>query len=583
MYIQEIQYLCLFKKSKTMQIPLDQFEQVIDEKILQRGLTYFKKGHVQELEEISPNTYEAIVEGTEDYTVRLTVENNVVTDYNCDCPYDLGPVCKHVAAVIFSLQEEELGLTKKAAKSKKSAGSGTKKSKSVATQIDELMDKASVDELKELIRTEAKKNAMFRNHVLSHLEHYNENISKDLYQKQLKAMIRSATDRYGLIDWNKARALGRAVYELLDSAKKQIDHGSFEKAAMVCFAVMEEMLEALNGADDSNGDIGGCIDEATNLLDEMAARCESKTVRKQIFDFCADEFEKGRFAGWDWHEGLLSSAANLAETDADFDRVLALAEKKQQSDWANERIQMIKYGLLVKKKGQDIADKFLEQNMDNSRFREMAIERALEQKNYAKAVKLAQDGVKTDMKDKPGLAKEWYDWLLKIAQAQKDTPKILEYASYLLIDNFRNEQDYYQILKEYVKPEEWDAFVNAIVHEIKAKRRWYDTGLVATIYIREEKWDKLWEMVKENPTLSTIEQYESYLSKHYAGEMVDLYASLILDYLERNMGRDHYQTACRYIRRMIKLGGKAKADHLIAQLRTLYAKRPTLMQELDRV
>ena len=92
-----------------MQIPLDQFEQVIDEKILQRGLTYFKKGLVHELEEVSPNTYEAIVEGTEDYTVRLTVENNVVTDYNCDCPYDLGPVCKHVAAVIFSLQEEELG------------------------------------------------------------------------------------------------------------------------------------------------------------------------------------------------------------------------------------------------------------------------------------------------------------------------------------------------------------------------------------------------------------------------------------------------------------------------------------------
>ena len=566
-----------------MQIPLDQFEQVIDEKILQRGLTYFKKGHVQELEEISPNTYEAIVEGTEDYTVRLTVENNVVTEYSCDCPYDLGPVCKHVAAVIFSLQEEELGLTKIKGKTKKAAKSGVKKSKSVATQIDELMDKASVDELKELIRTEAKKNAMFRNHVLSHLEHYNENISKDLYQKQLKAMIRSATDRYGFIDWNKARALGRAVYELLDSAKKQIDHGSFEKAAMVCFAVMEEMLEALNGADDSNGDIGGCIDEATNLLDEMAARCESKTVRKQIFDFCADEFEKGRFAGWDWHEGLLSSAANLAETDADFDRVLALAEKKQQSDWANERIQMIKYGLLVKKKGQDIADKFLEQNMDNSRFREMAIERALEQKNYAKAVKLAQDGVKTDMKDKPGLAKEWYDWLLKIAQEQNDTPKIIEYARYLLIDNFRNEQDYFQVLKEHVKPEEWEAFVDGIVSEIKAKRRWYDTGLVGTIYIREEKWDKLWEMVKENPTLSTIEQYESYLSKHYADEMVDLYAGRILDYLERNMGRDHYQTACRYIRRMIKLGGKAKANNLIAQLRTLYAKRPALMEELDRV
>ena len=135
-----------------MQIPFYQFEQVIDEKILQRGLTYFKKGHVHELEEVSPNTYEAIVEGTEDYTVRLTVENNVVTEYSCDCPYDLGPVCKHVAAVIFSLQEEELGLTKKTGKTKKAAQSGVKKSKSVATQIDELMDKAKADNLIDQLR-----------------------------------------------------------------------------------------------------------------------------------------------------------------------------------------------------------------------------------------------------------------------------------------------------------------------------------------------------------------------------------------------------------------------------------------------
>ena len=112
---------------------------------------------------------------------------------------------------------------------------------------------------------------------------------------------------------------------------------------------------------------------------------------------------------------------------------------------------------------------------------------------------------------------------------------------------------------------------------------YYDKGLVANIYIKEEKWDKLWELIKENPEFSTIESYESYLSKPYSDEIVDLYANQVLEYLERIMGRDHYQTACRYIRRMIKLGGKAKANNLIAQLRTLYAKRPALMQELDRV
>ena len=566
-----------------MQIPLDQFEQVVDEKILQRGLTYFKKGHVHELEEVSPNTYEAIVEGTEDYTVCLTVENDVLTEYSCDCPYDLGPVCKHVAAAIFALKEDELGLTKKVANTGNATKSGAKKGKSVAAQVDELLNKASMDELKELIRAEAVNNAVFRNRVFANLEHYNENVSKEHYQKQLRSMIRSATDRYGFIDWSKARALGRAVDELLDSAKKQMAHGNYQKAVMVFFAVVEEMIEALEGSDDSYGEIGECLDEAFCQLDEMASKCDSSEVRKQMFDFCVEQYEKGRFEEWDWHIDLLSLAAQLIETDGDFNRVMALTEREQKSEWRNEEIQMIRYGLLVSRKGQDVADQFLEQNMGNSRFREMAIEKALEQKNYAKAVKLAEDGVKADQKDKPGLAKKWYDWLLKIAQAQNDTPRIIEYARYLLIDNFRNEQDYFQILKDHVTPEDWESVVDGIVQEIKTKRRWYDKGLVASIFIKEEKWDKLWELVNEEPDLATIEQYESYLSKLYSGAIVDLYATRILDYLDRNMSRDHYQTACRYIRRMIKLGGKMKADRLIAQLRSLYARRPALMQELDKV
>jgi len=36
-----------------MQIPLEQFEQYIDETILKRGLSYFKKGRVSQVEEIS--------------------------------------------------------------------------------------------------------------------------------------------------------------------------------------------------------------------------------------------------------------------------------------------------------------------------------------------------------------------------------------------------------------------------------------------------------------------------------------------------------------------------------------------------
>ena len=54
-----------------MNIPINEFEQHIDEDILKRGLQYFKKGHVTYVDELSAGEYEATVEGTETYTVHL--------------------------------------------------------------------------------------------------------------------------------------------------------------------------------------------------------------------------------------------------------------------------------------------------------------------------------------------------------------------------------------------------------------------------------------------------------------------------------------------------------------------------------
>lgn len=187
------------------------------------------------------------------------------------------------------------------------------------------------------------------------------------------------------------------------------------------------------------------------------------------------------------------------------------------------------------------------------------------------------------MEDKPGLAKEWYDWLLKIAQAQTDTEKIIEYARLLFIDNFRNEQDYYQILKQHVKPEKWTEFVEAVIQDIATKKRWPDTSMIANIFIKEEWWSRLWELVKKSPDLNTIEYYEKYLSKQYAAEIVELYANGILKYMKNSMGRDHYQNACRYIRRIIKLGARDKANEIISFLRAEYPKRKALMEELNKV
>jgi uncharacterized Zn finger protein len=567
-----------------MQIPLNQFEQYIDETILKRGLQYFKKGHVHEPEEISPGVYEAIVEGTEDYNVRLTIKNGIITEHVCDCPYDFGPVCKHVAAVIFYLVQDELELNNKTKKAKTKQTSKPAKQKTVAEQVDELLEKATHDELKQFVREQASQNASFRNLFLSSFVQHNSNESKELYVKQVKAILKAASDRHGFIDWSASRLVGKAVDNLLESARKQIDNCNYRSAVFICTAVMEQMTEALQYADDSNGEIGGRVDAAYEMLYNIALEQSSEEIRKLIIEYCFTSLDKQIYSGWDWHTDILHLAALLLKTEEETERIFKQIDKTQRSDYEREEAQSIKYEILLKTKGENAAEKYFEQNITNPKLRRKAIQKALEKRDFEKAVSLAEDGVRYDLKDSPGLVVEWYDWLLKIAQAQNDSEKIIEYARLLFIDNFMNEQDYYSIMKQQVKPEEWNSFVEAIIKDIKtSKRRYDDISLIASIFIKEGWWDRLLELVKKSPSLNTIDRYEKYLTKNYSKDLIELYANGILNYMENSMGREHYQNACRYIRKVIKMGGKDKANEIVSYLRSEYPQRRALIEELNRI
>ena len=576
-----------------MPIPLDQFEQVIDEKILKRGLSYYKKGLVQQLVEVSPNTYEAVVEGTDDYTVRLTVKNKVVTEYVCDCPYDQGPVCKHVAAVIFKLQEDQLQLNQKQTKTQSKATSKTatgKKRKTIADQINEMLNKASKEELVALIQEEASSNTAFRNRIMMALEQYNDNVSKDFYAKQMKAILKSAKGRYGFVDWQSARVMGRSIEQMLNAAYNAYEHDNYQNAMLVSFAAVEVLIPALNEVDDSSGVLTDCITMAYDLLRDMGTEVGSESIRKEIFDFCFNHLEKHTFRGWDWHVDSMWLAMAVARTKKEYDGLLSLVEQEQDhepkgysKEFEQRQLQLIKYRILEKTRGDEAANAYLKQKLDNPELRRVAINNAINQKDYDSAIKLAMDGVKKDMKQYPGLANEWYDWLLTIALAQNDTPKIIEYARYLLIDNFQPQQDYYQILKQHVEPAQWNDFVDQLIHDIEAKTRGYHTDLVAKILIKEARWDQLWDLVCGLPFLQSVEYYESYFTKRHPDKLAELYAKRILEYMSHNMGRDHYQTACRYIRKIIKLGERQVANDLIDTLRKTYPQRRALLEELNKV
>lgn len=570
-----------------MEIPLSHFEEYIDEPILKRGLSYFKKGFVHEPEEIRLGDYEAVVEGSEEYTVKLSIRNRVITEYSCDCPYEMGPVCKHVAAVIFYLEQEELGLTQntKKASSKKAKASSSKpsKRKTLAQQVDELLDKVTLDELTLFVREHATKNAQFRDLLLASFAQYNPNESRTLYAKQVKALIKVARGKYGLIDSSGAKYISKEISPMLSLAERYLSQGNHQSAFFICTAIMDELISALLLADDREGVLGNAIYAAYDTLSAITCEEPSEAIRRQILKYCFTSFDKRTFAGWDWHIGFLQLAACILDTEGEVEELFKRINSIPESDeYEIKEVQKIKYCILLEKKGTEVAQKYLEQNLDNPNFREVAIQDALDQKDYERATALANDGIEQDS-GYAGLVTNWYEWLLKIAESQKDTERIILYARHLLLNDSRPSLDYYEILRKTVPPEQWTDFVEAIIQEAMERKPYYRTDLVASIFIREEWWSRLLDLVKKECNLDQLAKYEKLLAQHFPSELADLYAERIIEYVESHIGRNYYRTACKYIRKMIKLGAREKADEVISQLRQTHYNRRALMEELDNV
>jgi uncharacterized Zn finger protein len=123
-----------------------------------------------------------------------------------------------------------------------------------------------------------------------------------------------------------------------------------------------------------------------------------------------------------------------------------------------------------------------------------------------------------------------------------------------------------------------------LVSDIKKNGRWTNFYLIAKIYISEEWWDQLLAWVQQGTlTLEGIAEYEMYLSKNYPNELARLYKKNIEEYLKINTGRKYYKNACRYMRRMRKLGATELVKQMIEKFRKEYVKRRALMEELDNV
>ncbi len=569
------------------------FQKYIDNKILDRGWEYYQHNSIKSITKENENTYTAIVAGTDDYSVEVQLGgNNDIVYSHCDCPYDLGPYCKHEVAVFYALREmlerdqdyvtadSTFALPARPVKSKKKVPAAKE---SPYDRFTSIISAQSKDKLVQfLVSLSLEDDAIGRRVELE----FGADDGEQEYKKciaLIRSYIRQYRDRHGFVSYQETSGAAEGAWMVLERAEQAKDNGDYKRALHLYLCILHEMVPLLQSADDSGGFIGAVIDESISALQSLAQANMPDDAQQHLFQKILRESSNKIYNGWpDWRLGLLEACAQLTVTterrkifEKHLDSFMNEFDGSWSSRYLTERMAMIRYQLTLKFAGEKMAAEFMEQNISFPLFREMAIKKALSQKEYDRAERLALDGEQHD-KGMPGLVNKWKELRYEAYRLSGQIDKQRSLAIELIM---AGSFDYYKKLKATYAKDEWVSVYPSIIKALE-KQKGY-SGNYTNILIEEGELHKLLDYVKTKPVYIT--EYYQHLLPTFSNEVYHIFVQYILDEAKRANNRSGYRKVCSYIRLLANIGGKEHARQVTDNLLATYPRRPAFREELRKI
>ncbi len=579
-------------------LSLKNFETQTVPAILKRGEQYFSNGNVTSIEEEGNGVWCAEVEGSETYSVEVTIKSNdTIDDYCCNCPYD-GGICKHVVAVLFMLQNAAV---------KANGKSEINIKKDV---FETLLKSVTHSGYQKFLRQYAEKNKNFKTEFELFFADKDSRIDVGKKYSELVNKLIKKYSAGSYINYQSSLGLSGEINKLLAAGQGYIAKNNFRDAFALARGVLKPIMEAITYCDDSDGEIGDSIDSIVELLQGIvAAKDVATNVKEELFDFLQKELEdKIYFDYGDFGYQLFSLFKNLAAelnkgdafitfTNAQIDGITGQYDNYKKEFFKKELI------AFLQQTGKNAeAEKMLEQNMDIVDVRMDVINKAIDKKDYNAAKEIIAAGIKiAEAKSHPGTVDQWKKELLRIANIEKDIISIGHYASYFAFDRGVS-AEYYQQWKKTFTPGEWNPIIENYINETtqkitsewnKSKNKFWQSSAyppllqsLAPIYILEKFWDRLLILVQQANNLNTTLNYHQYLVKGYSTALLAIYIPALEEFGIRANSRNEYADLVRKMKKIIKdiPGGEEDVLAVAKRLKERFSikpRRPAMIEELD--
>ncbi len=551
---------------------LDDFENEISAVIFRRGEDYYENGLVEDLEEVAPGRWNAVVEGTTDYETEVCIKNGEIVSWDCDCPYD-GYMCKHVVAVLLAVRDE---------------GTGFSDYEEVRTEQEQLsQDDAAVSgdlmarisllterQLSDFVGNYAQKDAVFKEELLKYVMSKQLSGTAGTYRREVRKYICYAD-----------------IYGILDKGILLLEAGRIEEAAAIALQTLESFADEYeydDYADSDNIDPDVCEragDLIRRIVDDSRTASELKRSIVVELDSLSGKDVYAQFDMFDM-DGLVADVSQniLSKEDilAMIDIHLRTEPEYRLADWVQRKVHVLA-GMGRTDEAADVVDGYLYL----PEIRREEVDKAVEAGNYERALAMLDEGI--DLAEKNGhygTRNSWRERKREVFEAQGRVDDVVEITREMFLDSPKMED--YRRLRSLIKAEKWPEYLDSLIGRARLVDYSYYTSCSRAEIFREEKeYGRLLALIaklRPEDRLHALMTYSSVLQAGYSAQLLDMFTPLIKDYAERNVNVKAYPYVVQVLRQMRKLnGGEEVVSELVSLFRSKYARRSRMMQELDRL